>query len=167
MFVIRERLYAHPVVWLRNISINTLYKGDDDNDNNNNNNNNNSWGLGPSRPATFGPEDVPGPSIFILVSPDHRVRSEDLGSPTMGDDLRPTTPHVSFMSVGNGRRLRLRLSLAILCGCLCLSSLARNESCLKNPELSNRISLLLLMWCAAGVVSRSQSLRSDSQSQNH
>ena len=37
---IAATLFPRYIVCLRNISMNTLYKGDDDNDNNNNNNNN-------------------------------------------------------------------------------------------------------------------------------
>ena len=38
---IAATLYSLGTFFLRNISINTLHKGDDDDDNNNNNNNNN------------------------------------------------------------------------------------------------------------------------------
>jgi len=38
---IAATLFPRDIVCLRNVSINTMHKGDDDDDNNNNNNNNN------------------------------------------------------------------------------------------------------------------------------
>jgi hypothetical protein len=81
-----------------------------------------------TRPVPLDLEDVPGSSVLVLVCPDHSVRSEYTGKPTMGDDLHPSLPHVSSVSVGTGRRLRLHSLPVILCECLRFPSLVSLRS---------------------------------------
>jgi hypothetical protein len=43
--------------------------------------------LGPTRHIPLDTEDAHGLPIFVLVLPDHDVRSDDTGKPIVGDDL--------------------------------------------------------------------------------
>ena len=61
-------LFPRDIVCLRNISINTLHKGDDDDDDNNNNNNNNVLGKPYYRsPVNFRQLTNPPPEIRIVT----------------------------------------------------------------------------------------------------
>jgi hypothetical protein len=55
----------------------------------------NSSGLSPVSPVPFDLENALGLSIFILVSPDHSVRTNYTGGPIVYDGLLPFFPRVS------------------------------------------------------------------------
>jgi len=53
------------------------------------------WGLGPLRPVSLDLANAPGLSTFFLISPYHRFRYTHTRKPAVGDDLRPSLPHVA------------------------------------------------------------------------